>query len=350
MRFVKAVGFVVSLLLLAAGIGIASGAYDIGADAPHWSITQRAIELLRDRSIAQHAQSIAVPDLSDPKRLAEGAEHYAAMCTGCHLAPGQSDSELRRGLYPMPPNLSQAGTLDPAQAFWVIKHGVKLTAMPAWGKSHDDAAIWNLVAFVRQLPRMTPEQYQQATANAGAHAHHHHGGGEDEHHGEDAHEHADDADHGHGAQASPPPATLEQRQADVRARGPDVMAFALGATQHVFEKTPNGGTQRVRARDGHTEQVPLIRAHLKSIAQAFAARDFSGPAHIHGAGMAGLAELAAAPTSALQVSYRDLGDGAELTYRAETDALRDAVHRWFDAQLADHGGDATDGDGTPHAG
>jgi mono/diheme cytochrome c family protein len=200
MRFIKTVVFVVVLLLIAAGVGIASGAYDIGADAPHWSVTERAIELLRDRSIAQHAQGVTVPDLDDPKRMAEGAEHYAAMCTGCHLAPGQSDSELRQGLYPMPPNLSQAGVDNAAEAFWVIKHGVKLTAMPAWGKSHDDESIWNLVAFVRQLPKMTPEQYQQATANAGGHEHHHHGGGDDAHvHDPDAHDHGEDAAHSHDA-------------------------------------------------------------------------------------------------------------------------------------------------------
>jgi len=152
------------------------------------------------------------------------------------------------------------------------------------------------------------------------------------------------------AGAEAPAAPLDARQAEVRARGPEVMQFSLDATQHVFEKTPSGGTQRVRARDGRAEQVPLIRAHLQGIAHEFAARDFSGPSHIHGAGMPGLAELAAAPAEALTVTYRELDDGAELTYRAQTDALRDAVHRWFDAQLADHGHDATDHDASVQGG
>ena len=85
----------------------------------------------------------------------------ATLCVGCHLAPGVTKSELRRGLYPHPPNLSQQDPPDARRAFWTIKHGIKMSAMPAWGKSLDDAAIWDLVAFVRQLPAMAPEAYQQ---------------------------------------------------------------------------------------------------------------------------------------------------------------------------------------------
>jgi mono/diheme cytochrome c family protein len=183
MKLIKALFFVIVLALVVGAAFIASGTYDIGADAPHWAVTARAIDLLRDRSITTHAHGIAVPNLEDPKRLAEGAEHYAGMCTGCHLAPGAKNSELRAGLYPTPPNLTERRALDPAEAFWVIKHGVKLTAMPAWGKSHADDKIWSLVAFVKKLPDLTPEQYQQMTGDAGAPTHHH------------DHDHADGEDH-----------------------------------------------------------------------------------------------------------------------------------------------------------
>jgi mono/diheme cytochrome c family protein len=347
MRFITTFVLAILVLALAGAAFVASGRYEIGADEPHWAITARAIDLLRNRSIEIHARGIAVPDLQDPKRLAEGAEHYAAMCTGCHLAPGMQDSELRRGLYPTPPNLAQQPIADAAQAFWTIKHGVKLSAMPAWGTSHDDDAIWALVAFVKQLPHMTPQQYQQATGGGAEHEHHHHHGdaNADGDAGDEHHDHVhDDADHTHDAApaAQTSHVDVEQRQTDVRARGPQVMPFSLDATQHVFEKTDSGGTQRVLAREHHPEQVASIREHLRGIAAAFAARDFSGPTHIHGAGMPGLAQLKAAPYDALAVTYREIDGGGELTYRAQTPVLQDAVHRWFDAQLADHGADATD--------
>lgn len=130
------------------------------------------------------------------------------------------------------------------------------------------------------------------------------------------------------------------REQEVRTRGANVMSFSLDATQHVFEKTDFGGIQRVIAREGREDQVEHIRHHLKSIAESFDKRDFSGPAHIHGDDMQGLSELRAASTEELKIAYSDIEQGGEIQYRAYSDNLRDAIHKWFDAQLSDHGRDA----------
>ena len=201
MKTIRILFTLLVLLVVGAGAFIWSGAYPIGADAPHWPITFRLIETLRDRSISTHAQGIQVPNLDDPKVLAEGAEHYSGMCTGCHLAPGQSDSEIRAGLYPQPPDLTKRSDLGPGEMFWTIKHGVKLSAMPAWGTTHDDDSIWGLVAFVRKLPGMTPEEYKAAAGSAeeaGEHHHHHHGAGDESDHHDD-HDGAE-ADHHHNGE------------------------------------------------------------------------------------------------------------------------------------------------------
>jgi mono/diheme cytochrome c family protein len=167
---------VIASVLVLTGIGltgaVASGLYDIGADVPHTKLVTLLLEQLRDRSTKVHSRDIAVPNLDDPTMIAEGAEHYAAMCTGCHLAPGVTESEIRPGLYPEPPNLAVDGIDDPKEAFWIIKHGIKMSGMPAWGRTHDDGAIWNIVAFVSKMPSMTPAAYR---ALAGA------GGGENPH-------------------------------------------------------------------------------------------------------------------------------------------------------------------------
>ena len=101
--------------------------------------------------------------------IVEGAEHYAAMCAECHLAPGADDTEPRAGLDPQPPNLSLPAQTHPAILFSTIKHGIKMTAMPAWGASHDDEAIWALLAFVRTLPGLTRAQYLAATGGNADH-------------------------------------------------------------------------------------------------------------------------------------------------------------------------------------
>lgn len=134
------------------------------------------------------------------------------------------------------------------------------------------------------------------------------------------------------------------RQAEVAARGAEVMPFSLDATTHVFSKTRDGGTQRVVARDaGDAAQVRLVRAHLQQIRRQFLQGDVSAPAHIHGEGMPGLEALHAAGPGRFRIDYRDVAGGGELRYRSNDPKRVAALHRWFDAQLADHGKDAMEG-------
>jgi hypothetical protein len=159
----QALILVLVFCLIGVGVFVYSGAFNVAADVPDNRLTRRLLETLRERSIAVRIGNIQVPRLEDPKMIAEGAEHYAEMCTSCHLAPGMTESEIRPGLNPLPPRLIEPQSLAPARAFWVIKHGIWLTAMPAWGTTHDDTAIWNIVAFLQKLPTMKADEYQRLT-------------------------------------------------------------------------------------------------------------------------------------------------------------------------------------------
>lgn len=157
--------------------------------------------------------------------------------------------------------------------------------------------------------------------------------------------HAQPPDHA----AHKPEAAKAQRQADVARRGPHVMPFSLPATRHIFTKTLEGGVQQVVARDAaDAGQVQLVRQHLREIREQFLRGDFSGPAHIHGHDMPGLASLRGAKPGQLAITYGDIERGAQLSYATKDPALVKALHRWFDAQLSDHGGDATAGHGQNH--
>lgn len=151
------------------------GAYNVAADVPHWNATQRVLELARDRSIAAHAARIEVPDLTDPALIRSGAGNYNAMCVACHLSPDAQETELSIGLYPRPPRWDALGSIDPREAFWVVKHGIKASGMPAWGRSMDDEYLWGLVAFMQQFASMTAAQYSAQVAASPGHSH---GGGE----------------------------------------------------------------------------------------------------------------------------------------------------------------------------
>ncbi len=172
---------VTSLTVLLIGAGVVySGVIDVGADEPHSPAVLALLETARERSIAVRASELQVPDLEDEALVRSGAGNYDSMCIGCHLAPGTGETELSQNLYPAPPNLAEHGTGDnPAAAFWVIKHGIKATGMPAWGKSMDDPYIWAMVAFLQRLPQLDAQQYRELVAASDGHQH---GGGETEMH------------------------------------------------------------------------------------------------------------------------------------------------------------------------
>ncbi len=176
----KAIKILLAVVVLALG-GVAtvmySGIVDVAADEPHGELVYWLLEETRENSIAIASQNIEVPDLTDPELLLTGGMDYEFMCASCHLKPGQNESDMSVGLYPAPPNLSvnhdahghddeaHDDTSDNARKnFWVIKHGIKASGMPAWGKTHDDQRIWAMVAFIERLPTLTPEQYQILTA------------------------------------------------------------------------------------------------------------------------------------------------------------------------------------------
>lgn len=165
---IASVAGTVAVLVVAAAAVVVSGAYDVAADAPHTSVVAGIIALGRERSIEVRASGIRVPALGDSKMIAEGAEHYAAMCTGCHLAPGMKDNEMRPGMNPKPPVIAALGPGDAREQFWIVKHGIKMTGMPAWGVTHSDEEIWNIVAFLQTLPAMSPARYRALTRNAEA--------------------------------------------------------------------------------------------------------------------------------------------------------------------------------------
>jgi mono/diheme cytochrome c family protein len=159
-----------SLLLLVAAVAIYAGLYNIAADVPHTQPVYWLLETLRERSVAARARDIVVPsNLDDANRISKGAGQYAEMCSGCHLAPGMKRTEISQGLYPRAPELRRGSDVTPAEQFWIVKHGVKMTGMPAWGITHDDELLWDVVAFLRKLPKLTPEQYETMVKNAPKH-------------------------------------------------------------------------------------------------------------------------------------------------------------------------------------
>ena len=163
------------LVVLGAGAVIYAGMYDVAATSPHSRLTSWLLETARSRSIKAQAAGIAAPPgLDDPAKLLIGVGHYAAHCAVCHGAPGVPKGDIGRGLYPEPPDLAKTAPLySPAELFWIVKHGIKMTGMPAWG-DHSDDELWATVAFVEKLPGMSEQQYAGLVMAGMAHGGHQH--------------------------------------------------------------------------------------------------------------------------------------------------------------------------------
>ncbi|BBB29040.1 c-type cytochrome [Neptunomonas japonica] len=179
-RLLVMAGAMVGAVVIAGVAFLYSGLYSMGADDPHYDVTTWALETLRESSIARASQSIEVPaDLDSAARLLKGGADYNDMCVGCHLKPGKDESDFTLGLYPAPPNLADTSRVDEdgksedQRNFWIIKHGIKASGMPAWAPGHDDTRIWNMVAFLKRLPELTAPQYQILTARGENDAGHH---------------------------------------------------------------------------------------------------------------------------------------------------------------------------------
>lgn len=166
------------VLALAGVLLVISGVYNIGATSPHWPPVYWVMEKARMRSIEEHAAGIQEPaNFNDPALLALGTSHFAAHCAECHGAPGVPRGEIAEGLYPQPPDLAQTvNRYTPAQLFWIVKHGIKMTGMPGWS-DHTDEKIWATIAFIRKLPGMNETDYGKLVMASMMHGgHHHHGG------------------------------------------------------------------------------------------------------------------------------------------------------------------------------
>ena len=142
-------------------------------------------------------------------------------------------------------------------------------------------------------------------------------------------------------------ATAIEKASDARINevaqlGKHVMPFDLNLTLHVFSKIDKGGVQQVITKDPENKtQIILIREHLSKIASDFKQANFSDPEKIHGKDMPGLEALRTAEADAITIQYREIADGAEITYTSDKPELIIAIHQWFDAQLRDHDRHAT---------
>ena len=161
MRRLRAIILLIILLLILVLVFIYSGVYSVAADYPDGPVAHWILDTTGDRSIKRHAASIKTPKLDDQAMIENGFKLYREGCVECHGAPGVRAEPIAKGFNPDPPELTEeAGEWKPNELFWITKHGIRMSAMPAWGVAHSDKEIWDIVAFVQGLPSMSADEYK----------------------------------------------------------------------------------------------------------------------------------------------------------------------------------------------
>ncbi len=159
-----ALGAVAAVVVSAAGVGafVYSGIYDVSATDQHTPPVYWLLENVTRRAVITHAKTIDVPPLDSPALAERGLRLYDEHCVQCHGAPGVAPAPFALGLLPAPANLAATAQVwTPAELFWTVKYGFKMTGMPAWQFRLPEQDIWAIVAFVHQLPSISPVEYKQ---------------------------------------------------------------------------------------------------------------------------------------------------------------------------------------------
>lgn len=165
-RVLLAIALLATLGLTVAWLGI----INIGASTGHWVITDKFLHWsMRNAVRTQSALTVAHP-ATDPSGLVSAAGHYATACAFCHGAPGEPLLPVMQAATPPPPDLTAtADEWTDRQLFWIVKHGVKFTPMPAWPAQSRPDEVRRMAAFVRLLPGMSPERYRELAYGPGGH-------------------------------------------------------------------------------------------------------------------------------------------------------------------------------------
>lgn len=168
MRILAFIGALAIVLAVGSAIFFFGGFFSVAASEPDPGLVNWALVKVRMASIERHAHEISPVNLGDPEMVQAGARAFAARgCANCHGAPGVNWQKFSEGLQPDPPDLKDiAKEREPAELFWVVKHGIKMTAMPSFGSiGVADKDIWTIVAFIKKLPNVSEADFKAWTTN-----------------------------------------------------------------------------------------------------------------------------------------------------------------------------------------
>ena len=153
------VALTLAAVLLAGALGgwlvLRSGWYHIGATNEHWQLVHTVLEQGMRDSVQYHARHITAPQ-QGPQARARGAALYRDNCLQCHGGPGVAQEDFAKAMQPVPgPLVDATQRWQPRELYWITRHGIKMSGMPAWEFHLADSDIWSVVSFMQTLPELS---------------------------------------------------------------------------------------------------------------------------------------------------------------------------------------------------
>ena len=163
MRFLLGVIFGILLVAVGAGAYVYTGSFNTAATLPPGKAEKEIATFALNKSVAKHAPNRRNPLTADPETFRGGLAHFRENCVVCHGAPGVDPGEIGQGLNPGAPDLTlpRSQARSDGELFWIVSEGIRMTGMPAFGPTHKENEIWQIVAFLRHLPGITDEEKAQ---------------------------------------------------------------------------------------------------------------------------------------------------------------------------------------------
>jgi mono/diheme cytochrome c family protein len=156
--FIGGIVFTLVLALAAVVLAVKTGALYAGADVKPPGLEELAAKTSLHASIARGTNGLSNPLQPTDANLLAAVRLYGQNCSICHGAADGKKSTLATGFYIESPQLASDGVEDdpPEESYWKLKHGIRFTAMPAFGSTLDDTQLWQLALFVSKMDKLPP--------------------------------------------------------------------------------------------------------------------------------------------------------------------------------------------------
>jgi cytochrome c1 len=138
---------------------IRAGWYDVSATGQHWKVSFATMELVLRYAVRHRAEDIVAPPFTQAL-VRRGAIVYRDQCVQCHGAPGVAPHAIGLAMQPLPgPLVHMMQKWTPAEVYWIVSNGVKMSGMPAWRYRLSASDMWAVTALIARLPALSPQDY-----------------------------------------------------------------------------------------------------------------------------------------------------------------------------------------------